>query len=167
MNIPCPLPKDVVVEKGRIGSDGEVAASDGFRDFYIGELFDVCTVAMGLKPLAGLDYSNGPSKYIVELTEQHNTKSLMSDVIVYCNAMNCKYIEWTEATHYLKTIFYLDKNRDNALKLLLILNTDYYDSTITSNVIYQVAIGYLLGYDQERILGFLLRKSETSFPFTF
>ncbi len=122
-----------------------------FLNNLLGELHDVYCVATNKKPLAALDFS------------AHGRRKLKSEnviiknkVIKYCNDKNVEAIHNTKrGGMYLKTIFFLPKNYNNALKLMKIL---WYPAPEMDDNEYQMAVGLLLGYSKQNIKYFLKEK---------
>jgi len=127
---------------------------------HINEFADVYCVAKGKKPLAALDYS---VKNQIKMKRNLNT-NLINSVIRYANYNNVKALHNTgNGRHYLKTVFFKQKNYKSALKLMDIIWTKDDSHPLYLNGQnnrensdrYNVAIGLSLGYKPENILFFL------------
>lgn len=119
----------------------------------LGELYDVYCVSKGGKPLAALDYSSyGKTKL-----RKHNLL-VKNEVIEYCNSVGINSLHNTKkGGMYLKTVFFLPGNFENALKLMKIL---WYSDTFESNIDANISIGILLGYDYDNIISFIKKNYE-------
>ena len=120
----------------------------------IGEIFDIYCVALNIKPLAALDFSTyGRSKY---KKYDSQTLKLINDIIKFCNSKKVCYFHINKrGGMYLKSIFFLEENKDNAIKLMhhLWIKCDILDDTY-----YHVINGYLLGYKNENIKHFIKKN---------
>jgi len=120
----------------------------------IGEIFDIYCVSLKLKPLAALDFSSyGRSKF-----KRYDDESikLINDIIKFCNSKNVYYYHVNKRNGmYLKSIFFLEENKDNAIKLMYHL---WIQCDILHNVYYHFVNGYLLGYTNENIIYFLKKN---------
>jgi hypothetical protein len=169
----CPIPiKDLVPDHGRVGDYGGFARDEYNNRYYqyeVGEIFDVCCVAANTKPLAGADLK---SKSTIEnirkcLDTGYYDRDMYTKVLKFLNSTKIPSFQWQETDgNYLKCIYYnpiVKGSRDRALKLLLVLHTDYYngDSHKTlEDMKFHIRIGHLLGYPCERIAGYLIRNIE-------
>lgn len=117
----------------------------------IGEINDIYCVSENKKNLAALDFSSRGIKNFKKLDT-----NLINNIIDHCNQKNVKYLHNTKnGGMYIKSVFFLQKNYNSALKLMLILwdtpkNINYFE--------YQIAIGLLLGYNTNNILFFLKKN---------
>lgn len=120
----------------------------------IGEIFDIYCVALKIKPLAALDFSSyGRSKF-----KKYNCESikLINEIIRFCNSKKVYYYHVTKRSGmYLKSIFFLEENRDNARKLMYHL---WIKCDIINHFYYHFVNGYLLGYTNENIICFLKKN---------
>ena len=123
----------------------------------VGEMGDIYCVAIGNKNLASLDFSSYGKKKIKMGLELKT----INNIIEFCNSKGVEYIHNTKKGGvYLKSVFFLPDNYNNALKLMKIL---WYpeDTFIKTNTDYQIAIGILLGYLDENIIYFLKKSYST------
>ena len=128
----------------------------------IGEMGDIYCVAIGNKNLASLDFSSYGKKKIKMGLELKT----INNIIEFCNSKGIEYIHNTKnGGVYLKSVFFLPHNYNNALKLMTIL---WYpeDTFIKTNTDYQIAIGILLGYLYENIIYFLKKSYSTEIKLT-
>jgi hypothetical protein len=118
-------------------------------DNQLGEFSDVYFVAKKKKKLAALDLSTyGKNKF-----RKLNTTSI-NQVIEKCNHANVKALHNKKTGGmYLKTIFFLQENYENALKLMDILWNP--TPPIAHPIDEQIAIGLLLGYKHSNIIAFI------------
>ena len=143
--------------KGRVSKNTQVCEEIENYDTLFNELHDLNCVSYGNKPLAALDYSN----YGKNKLKRFNLKMKNAAIQV----ANSKKVEMLHNTVkgglYLKTIFFLPKNYNNALKLMYILwyNTKFL-STQTEE---HIAIGILLGYSKKNILYFLSQSNSKKY----
>lgn len=114
----------------------------------LGEFQDVYCVANNNKALAALDFSSKGKTFLKKRKELN----LINEVIDYANQKGIQYIHNTKkGGMYLKSIFFLPKNYNSALKLMYIL---WYPSNIFNSTEYEIAIGLLLDYNIENIIFF-------------
>ena len=161
----CPIPvKELVPDNGRISKTGDFVEDTHdimYKRANIGELFDVCCVAMKTKPLAALDLSSqtGIERIKDNLEDMYIDTELFHKAIFYLNSIKLPNFKWcTKEGNYLRNIYYnpsIVGSKQNALKLLLVLHTDYFD---INEMDYHIVIGNLLGYPADRIKGYLLRN---------
>jgi hypothetical protein len=117
----------------------------------LGELNDVYCVSKGAKPLAALDFSSYGKKKLKKRNIEIKNK-----VIDYCNSMGVNALHNTQTGGmYLKTIFFLPENMDNALKLMFVL---WYPDAFLEKEKNNIAIGILLGYDYDNIIAFVKKN---------
>ena len=118
----------------------------------IGEFNDVYCVSKGLKKLSGLDFSSyGKDKF-----RKSFNKDLINKVIDYCNYKNVHYLHnKKKGGMYLKSIFFLPKNINSALKLMYIL---WVPNSLFKQIETQIAIGLLFGYKEQNIIYFCRDK---------
>ena len=117
----------------------------------IGELFDIYCVSLRLKPLAALDFSSYGKKKIKKLNVERINK-----IINFCNEKNVKFLHINKNNGmYLKSIFFLEENISNAIKLMyhLWIKCEYLDYSY-----YHFVNGYLLGYDLFNIKFFIKKN---------
>jgi hypothetical protein len=156
-------PDSICPDYGRINKDGGFTI-DKYNETYeiqkLGVFYDIYCVAIGKKQLAGVNlttqYGIQDIKDSLEIGEMNETN--VKNTIKYINNIKLPCIQWTGEGNYLRNIYYNRKDKEgfkNAMKLILILHTDYYD---INELEYHIAIGILLGYKPERIKGFLLRN---------
>ena len=136
-------------DQGRVSENDSNCKFDNSEASFL-ELYDVICVADGNKPLAALDFSAyGKSKL------KRGNLPLKNFAIKYANTKNVEMLHnKTTGGMYLKTIFFLPENYDNALKLMYVL---WYGSKlkIMTSVETQIAIGILLGYSNKNISHFI------------
>jgi hypothetical protein len=156
-------PNDIYPDYGRINEEGEFSI-DKYNDTYetqkIDSLYDVYCVAIGKKPLAGTDLTTKHAmKHLQDCIEEGiSDGDNILKVQEYLNEIRIPYIQWTGKSNYLRNIYYNKNDKkgfENAIKLILILHTEYYD---LNELEYHIGIGLLLGYKPERIKGFLIRN---------
>jgi len=141
-------------KKGRISENPIPTKIITILDKY-GELFDLLCVANGKKPLAALDFSNYRGIKILRRKLTTKQKKVANQIIDYANKKGVKCLHnFKRGGMYLKSIFYLPKNKGNALKLMGILWYPY-KYIKKSNMIYQISIGLLLGYNKKNIQYFI------------
>ena len=113
-----------------------------------GEIHDVYCVANNNKKLAALDYSSYGKKKLYK----YNVK-LINKIIDYSNYKNVQYLHNKKTGGmYLKTIFFLPKNYNEALKLMYLL---WYQDSKFNPLERQISIGLLLDYSHDNIIFFL------------
>ena len=170
--ITCPIPdEDLVPDKGRVGEYGRFSNDEYNTHFYeynIGEIFDVCCVARCTKPLAAMDLVTERSLNFLRknIKTGYYDSDMYIRVICYINSIKLPSFQWTNSNgNYLRCIYYnpeIKGSIDNALKLMLILQTDYFDNPDGNNIIeevkYHTRIGHLLGYPIDRIAGYMYRN---------
>jgi hypothetical protein len=135
-------------DQGRVSENESYCKIDNSEDSFL-ELHDVICVAAGNKPLAALDFSTlGKSKL------KKTNIQLKNFAIKYANNNNVEMLHNKKTGGmYLKTIFFLPENYDNALKLMYVL---WYGSKLKmTGVELQIAIGLLLGYSNANISHFI------------
>ena len=117
----------------------------------LGEIFDIYCVANRKKTLAALDFSTyGKNKH------KKKDKALKNKVIRYCNEKGVQMLHNTKTGGmYLKSVFYLPKDYEKALKLMYILWTPVFKGTW-----YSIAIGILFGYTTSNIIHFIKEKQD-------
>jgi hypothetical protein len=136
---------------GRISKDKQSERAR-LMEKEIGEFLDVYCVSKNDKGLAALDYSAYGKRKFRKL----NT-GVIEEVINWCNYKNVKALHNKKVGgKYLKTIFFLEKNYKNALKLMNILWNPIYP--IEHPIDEQIAIGLLLGYKHRNIIEFIERN---------
>jgi hypothetical protein len=126
----------------------------------LGEFLDVLLVVHSLKPLAALDFTPYGRSKLKKLDI-----SLINKVIELCNIRGVKYLHHTKTGGmYLKSIFFLDENYQQALNLMYVLwlNPTFSESKKLDNLYLQYYIGYSLGYSEKNILFFLKDKFDGS-----
>ena len=157
-------PDSIYPDYGRINEDGGLTI-DKYNETYerlkLGVFYDIYCVAIGKKPLAGINLTTQYGiQYIKDSVKNGEiNKKNVQNVIKYINQEKLPYIQWLGEGNYLRNVYYNEKDKDgfkNAIKLILILHTDYYD---LNELEYHIAIGFLLGYKTKRIMGFLLRNT--------
>ena len=118
-------------------------------DNQLGEFSDVYCVAKKKKKLAALDLSTyGKNKF------RKRNAPLINQVIEKCNQANVKALHNKKTGGmYLKTVFFLQENYNNALKLMDILWNP--TPPIAHPIDEQLAIGLLLGYKHNNIIAFI------------
>lgn len=132
---------------GKISKDTQTSISISLEK-KIGEFIDVYCVSKNKKKLAALDFSTLGKNKLRKLN-----KSLINKVITYCNYKNVKALHNKKrGGMYLKTIFFTQKNYINALKLMDILWNPVH---VFPPIDEQIAIGLLLGYNQNNIIVFI------------
>ena len=156
-------PDTIYPDYGRIDENGDFTTdkyNDAYEEQKLGVFYDIYCVAIGKKPLAGVNlttqYGIQHIKDSLEIGEMNETN--VKNTIKYINHIKLPCIQWVGEGNYLRNVYYNKKDKDgfkNAMKLILILHTDYYD---INELEYHIAIGSLLGYKPERIKGFLLRN---------
>lgn len=137
-----PPVKNVVCDTGLISEKGNKEYKE-FSNKY-GELIDIYCVALGKKPLAALN---------LKKIKKDNNK-----ILEFCNSRNVEYLHYKKATSYLKDIFFLPNNKENAYKLLYILESKFTEFYFKIYEIF-IAIGLLLGYNKENIIYFNKRNN--------
>ena len=156
-------PDAIYPDYGRINKYGEFTI-DKYNETYekqkLGVFYDIYCVAIRKKPLAGINLTTQYGIQFIKdsLKSGEMNKTNVQNVIEYINHEKLPCIQWLEEGNYLRNVYYNEKNKDgfkNAMKLILILHTDYYD---INELEYHIAIGVLLGYKPKRIKGFLLRN---------
>ena len=116
----------------------------------IAEIQDVYCVANNNKLLAALDFSSKGKAFL-----KKQNLDLINKFIEYANQQGVKYLHNTKkGGMYLKSIFFLPKNYNQALKLMYIL---WYSDDF-NNMEYQIAIGLLLDYNITNIIFFCKDK---------
>ena len=122
-----------------------------------GEIFDVYCVAMGVKPLAALDFTGTGRKYLKGLDIK-----FINQLIDYCNHCGVQYYHMIKrGGMYIKSIFFLPDNRQKARNLMYnFWTTDY--TKITGGIaltqqLFHWFVGHSLGYTDENIDKFLTR----------
>lgn len=156
-------PDDIFPDFGRINEYGEFTEDEynkSFEKYRLGIFYDIYCVAIGKKKLAGVDLTTEDGINFIEESINYNMIDIknMNKIINYLNNIKIPCIQWIGEGNYLRNIYYnkTDVNGfENAMKLLLILHTDYYD---LNELEYHISIGLLLGYKKKRIKGFLLRN---------
>jgi hypothetical protein len=162
MDLPI-SPKYIYPDYGRINENGEFTTdkyADSYEEQKLGIFYDIYCVAIGKKPLAGVNLTTQYGiQYIKDSLEGGElNETNVKNIIKYVNHINLPCIQWLGEGNYLRNIYYNKNDKkgfENAMKLILILHTDYYD---LNKLEYHIAIGSLLGYKPERIKGFLLRN---------
>jgi hypothetical protein len=156
-------PDDIFPDVGRINEYGEFTEDEynkSYEKYKLSVFYDIYCVAIGKKKLAGVDLTTKDSiAFIKKSIHEHIINKInMNKIINYLNQIKIPCIQWIGEGNYLRNIYY-NKNDENglenAMKLLLILHTDYYD---LNELEYHISIGLLLGYKKERIKGFLMRN---------
>lgn len=156
-------PDTIYPDYGRINEDGEFTV-DEYDDAYdkhkLCMFYDIYCVAIEKKPLAGVDLTTEKGFRLIKhcIKKQIINEENLKKVIKYIDHIKLPCIQWLGEGNYLHNIYYNEKDEkgfENAMKLILILHTDYYD---LNKLEYHIAIGSLLGYKPERIKGFLLRN---------
>ena len=118
----------------------------------IGEMFDVYCVAIGIKPLAALDFT----PYGRQKLGKKN-KELVNKIIHFCNDKNVNYIHlYKKGGRYLKSIFFLSHHLQSAINLMHFLWVDTHNDT--SPDYYHYFIGKSLGYSNANIMYFIKEK---------
>jgi hypothetical protein len=121
----------------------------------LGEFCDLYSVIHNTKKLCSFDFSiYSKNKYKL------SDKLLINNLIDFANTKDIHYIHNTKTGGiYLKTIFFHKNNLDSALKLMKII---WFPCTnIKTNIDYQIALGYLLGYTHENIIYFIKTRYNT------
>lgn len=156
-------PEYIYPDLGRINEDGEFTI-DEYNDTYeeqkLGVYYDIYCVAIGKKQLAGVDLTTSYGIQHIKNCIKNNTieRKKVEKVIKYINQIKLGCIQWIGEGNYLRNIYYDRRDItgfENAMKLILILHTDYYDM---NELEYHISIGFLLGYKPDRIKGFILRN---------
>ena len=170
--IVCPIPDEhLIPDQGRVCEYGGFSHDEYntyFYEYNVGEIFDVCCVARGTKPLAAMDLVTDRSlKFLHKnIATGYYDSDMYNRIIRYINSIKLPSFQWTETNgNYLRCIYYnpeIKGSSDNALKLMLILQTDYFDNPDGNDIIeevkYHTRIGHLLGYPIERIAGYMYRN---------
>jgi hypothetical protein len=156
-------PNDIFPDYGRINEYGDFTEDEyntSYEKYKLGVFYDVYCVAIGKKKLAGVDLTTKDSMIFIKksINENNINKENVNKSINYMNHIKIPCIQWNGEGNYLRNIYY-NKNDENgfenAMKLILILHTDYYD---INELEYHISIGFLLGYKPKRIKGFILRN---------
>jgi hypothetical protein len=149
---PIPLEDLKLCDTGLIqtGDERPVILSDKYN---VGEFADVYCVAAGVKPLAGLDFSERQKRDFYSTLDI----PLINGVIKYVYNKGLRVIRQIDnrgGDMYLNTIAYIPANKDNAYKLMgiLWLKPETLDFTEAE---YQYIIGKLLGYAKSNIIYFI------------
>jgi hypothetical protein len=123
----------------------------------IGEIHDVYCVANNNKKLAALDYSSyGKKKFL----KYPSDVKLINKIIDYSNYKNVQYLHNQKTGGmYLKSIFFLPENYNEALKLMYLLW--YYKESGFDPLEKQISIGLLLDYSNDNIIFFCKEKMNT------
>ena len=156
-------PFDIYPDYGRINENGEFTIdryNQTYEKYKLGIFYDIYCVALGKKSLAAVNLT---TEYGIQYVKDCIKGNIIDIEIAlkvkqYLNQVNIHFIQWCGEGNYLRNIYYSnsDKNGfENAMKLALILHTDYYD---LNELEYHIAIGLLLGYKLNRIKGFILRN---------
>lgn len=170
--IVCPIPDEhLVPDQGRVGDYGGFSHDEYNKHFYeynVGEIFDVCCVARGTKFLAAMDLVTDRSLEFLckNIETEYYDSDMYNRVIRYINSIQLPSFQWTNPKgNYLRCIYYnpeIKGSIDNALKLILVLQTDYFDNPDGNDIIeevkYHTRIGHLLGYPMKRIAGYMYRN---------
>ena len=118
-----------------------------------GELYDIYCVAKNKKPLAMLDYT----AYGRRKLRSTNVK-IKNELIKYCNGEGIEILHNKKiGGMYLKTIFFLPKNYNKALKLMAILWYPELNNGM-SDIDNIIATGVLLGYSNKNIIYFIKKN---------
>ena len=119
-----------------------------------GEIHDVYCVANNNKKLAALDYSSyGKKKFL----KYPSDVKLINKIIDYSNYKNVQYLHNQKTGGmYLKSIFFLPENYNEALKLMYLLW--YYKDSRFDPIEKQISIGLLLDYSHDNIIFFCKDK---------
>ena len=94
----------------------------------------VVLLAMKQKQLAGIDLTTTNGKRTIKeyIEDGFYDKYMINQIQKYTNSIQLPNIQWTgKDTNYLRNIYYnpeIKKSFNNAIKLLLIIHTNYYDS---------------------------------------
>jgi len=114
----------------------------------IGEFSDVYSVAKNNKELAALDFSSYGKRKLKKLDLE-----LINKVIDFCNYKGVEMLHNKQTGGmYLKTIFFLPHNYNNALKLMKLLWVPTHTISIINH---KILIGLLLGYTPDNIIYYL------------
>ena len=152
-----PIPFELasnIVDLGKVTNDFNTNLNLEKNKIYddIGEMFDVYCVAIGIKPLAALDFT----PYGRQKLGKKN-KDLINIIIDFSNEKNVKYIHlYKKGGRYLKSIFFLSHNLQSAINLMHFLWVDSHHDTPTDY--YQYFIGKSLGYSDANIIYFIKDK---------
>ena len=168
----CPiLVRDLVPDHGRVSEYGGFSYDEYNNRFYqyeVGEIFDVCCVAENTKPLAAMDLTESGVESIRKCLDiDYYDKQMYVKVLHYLNNVGIRSFQWTGPKgNYLKCVYYnpkMKRSRDNALKLQLVLHTNYYEKNINktlASIKFHIRVGHLLGYPVNRIAGYIIRNIE-------
>ena len=139
-------------DSGKITEDEKKEIYEKYSKL-LGEFIDVYCVSNDIKPLAAMDFSSYGIRKLRKLD-----KDLINEVIDYCNSKDVQLLHNKKTGgHYLKSIFFLPKNYENALKLMKVI---WYPDTIENmiDIKYDCYIGLLLGYSKKNIKFFVKRN---------
>ena len=143
---------EITCDRGRISENNETNDISKEIETEIGELFDVYCVAKNKKKLAAFDFSNYGRKKLLK-----KNIDVSNQVINFCNSRGVEILHNKKSGGmYLKTIAFLPKNYESALKLMKILW--YPDMLKFIEKDYQIAIGILLGYNKKNIKYFIKKQ---------
>tara|TARA_B110001469_G_scaffold112696_1_gene115642 strand:+ start:368 stop:994 length:627 start_codon:yes stop_codon:yes gene_type:complete len=148
----------MIVDLGQVTNEINPALNMVKNKMYddIGEIFDVYCVAIGIKPLAALDFT----PYGRQKLGKKN-KKLINKIIDFCNDKNVNYIHlYKKGGRYLKSIFFLSPNLQSAINLMHFLWVDAPEDTPPDY--YQYFIGKSLGYSDVNIIHFIKEKLNMS-----
>ena len=144
----------MIVDTGQISADLNPVLNIKKNKIYddVGELFDVYCVALGIKPLAALDFT----PYGRQKLGKKN-KDLVNKVIDFCNDNNVNYIHlYKKGGRYLKSIFFLSHHLQSAINLMHFLWVDTHNDI--SLDYYHYFIGKSLGYSDANIIYFIKKN---------
>lgn len=127
----------------------------------LGEFCDLYSVIQNTKKICAIDFSiYSKNRY------KYKDKLVINNLIDFANTKNIHYIHNTKTGGiYLKTIFFHKNNLDLALKLMKIIWFPCVN--IKTNIDYQIALGYLLGYSDENIIYFIEKQHKTIINSTY
>ena len=134
--------------------DGVISAEGVKKDPKpeLGEILDVYCVAIGIKPVAGLDYTSYGKSKLKKLNVE-----LINQVIDYANANGVKMIQMTtKGGIYLKSYFFKEKNYADALRAMMVIlfSEDAKKVFGLMDCDIDAAIGLLFGYTRNNIVAF-------------
>jgi len=113
----------------------------------LGEFYDVYCVATTKKPVAALDFSAYGRKKLKK------SKTQINKLIEFCNKKGVQMIHNKKrGGMYLKTVFFLPKNYQKAIKLMYVLWAP--PERGFDGWAHSVAIGLLLGYSTKDIMSY-------------
>ena len=142
--------KDITCNAGLVTEEKYDIYPSSHSNNNIGEFDDVYCVANGKKPLAALDFSS----YGINKFRKLNIDKI-NKVIKYANSKGIQALHNKKTGGmYLKTVFFLPTNYNNALKLMKIL----WDNEGLTNEEMQYMIGKLLGYTINNIKYFMKKN---------